>query len=72
MEAGQSFKCIVSLAFGIFEVTHPFSSLGHSKKGYTNGEIGIEWIKHFDQHTKVKANGHVRLLLVDGHNSHYT
>lgn len=26
----------------------------------------------FDRHTKEKANGRYRLLLVDGHNSHYT
>src|ERR1700749_3266514 len=46
--------------------------LGYSKKGWTNGEMGVEWIKEFDQHTEVKANGRHRLLLVDGHNSHYT
>jgi len=53
-------------------ITHPNCSLGHSKKGYTNQEIGVEWIKHFDSQTKAKANGKRRLLLVDGHNSHYT
>ncbi|EJF61425.1 CENP-B protein, partial [Dichomitus squalens LYAD-421 SS1] len=46
--------------------------LGHSPKGYVDGEIGIEWIKHFDKHTKEKAAGRRRLLLVDGHASHYT
>ncbi|KAF5375698.1 hypothetical protein D9615_009380 [Tricholomella constricta] len=48
------------------------ASLGHQKKGYTDGEIGVEWIKNFDRQTKEKANGRRRLLLVDGHNSHYT
>ncbi|RPD81673.1 DDE-domain-containing protein, partial [Lentinus tigrinus ALCF2SS1-7] len=48
------------------------ASLGYSKKGYTNGEIGLEWIKHFDKTTKAKAAGRRRLLLVDGHVSHYT
>jgi hypothetical protein len=48
------------------------SRLGYSKKGWTNGEIGAEWIKHFDEQTKGKANGKWRSLLVDGHNSHYT
>ena len=42
------------------------------KKGWTTGEIGIEWIKIFDMQTRAKANGKWRLLLVDGHNSHYT
>ncbi|KDQ18848.1 hypothetical protein BOTBODRAFT_94742, partial [Botryobasidium botryosum FD-172 SS1] len=45
--------------------------LGYSKKGWTNGEIGMEWIKGFDTFTKAKAAGRYRLLLVDGHNSHY-
>ncbi len=30
------------------------------------------WLKHFDEYTRVKAAGRTRLLLVDGHNSHYT
>jgi hypothetical protein len=47
-------------------------SLGYSKKGYTNGEIGQAWIENFNKETKAKANGKRRLLLVDGHNSHYT
>jgi len=52
---------------------HYFKSLGYSKKGWTDGEIGVEWIKHFDKHTAAKAiGGKYRLLLVDGHNSHYT
>ena len=46
--------------------------LGHSMKGYTDGEIGVEWIKQFDKQTYAKAAGCRRLLLVDGHNSHYT
>ena len=46
--------------------------IGYAKKGWTTGEIGIEWIKIFDKQTRTKANGQWRLLLVDGHNSHYT
>jgi hypothetical protein len=30
------------------------------------------WIEDFDKKTCTKANRHARLLLVDGHNSHYT
>lgn len=48
------------------------SRLGYSKKGYTDGEIGRAWIEQFDRETKAKANGRRRLLLVDGHVSHYT
>jgi len=38
-----------------------------------SGEIGAEWIKNFDKYTKDKVKeGEYRLLLVHGHNSHYT
>jgi hypothetical protein len=47
-------------------------SLGYSQKGWTDGEIGALWMKHFDEQTHTEANGRARLLLVDGHNSHYT
>jgi hypothetical protein len=46
--------------------------MGYQKKGYTYGEIGIAWIKDWDKQTKAKAKGQTRLLLVDGHSSHYT
>ncbi|CAA7271870.1 unnamed protein product [Cyclocybe aegerita] len=49
------------------------ATLGYQKKGWTDGEIGAEWIKIFDKATKDKVKqGEYRLLLVDGHNSHYT
>jgi hypothetical protein len=41
------------------------------KKGWTDGEIGVEWIKDFEKQTRQKAKGQARLLVVDGHNSHY-
>lgn len=38
-----------------------------------DGEIGIEWIKQFDKAMRAKTEeGEYRLLIVDGHNSHYT
>jgi hypothetical protein len=46
--------------------------LGYSKKGWTDGEIGVEWIKESDQKTAAKADGEYHLPLVDGHVSHYT
>jgi len=46
--------------------------LGYSKKGYTDGEIGRAWIENWEKSTRAKANGRRRLLLVDGHVSHYT
>lgn len=46
--------------------------VAHSTKGWTDGVIGHHWIKDFDKKTCEKANGRPRLLLIDGHNSHYT
>lgn len=46
--------------------------MGYSRKGYTDGEIGRAWIENFDKETRAKSKGRRRLLLVDGHNSHYT
>ncbi|VDB92033.1 unnamed protein product [Peniophora sp. CBMAI 1063] len=48
------------------------ATIGHSHKGWTDGEIGVDWIKDFDEKTRERAAGRPRLLLVDGHNSHYT
>ncbi|KIK78610.1 hypothetical protein PAXRUDRAFT_772479 [Paxillus rubicundulus Ve08.2h10] len=48
------------------------ASVAHSKKGWTDGVIRRLWIEDFDKKTCMKTNGHARLLLVDGHNSHYT
>ena len=50
----------------------PKFRIAHSPKGWTDGTISSEWIKDFDEKTRTKANGRARLLLVDGHNSHYT
>ena len=74
MGAGKSIGCIVrSLPFPTILISNfVFLSLGHSKKGWTDGELGREWIEDFNNKTKAKANGRTRYLLVDGHNSHYT
>ncbi|EKM77874.1 hypothetical protein AGABI1DRAFT_15505, partial [Agaricus bisporus var. burnettii JB137-S8] len=44
--------------------------LGYSKKGWTNTAIGIKYAKHFESHTRTKAQGRQRFLYLDGHNSH--
>ncbi|KZP22653.1 DDE-domain-containing protein, partial [Athelia psychrophila] len=49
------------------------ASISHSENGWTDGEIAAEWIeKDFDRQTKEKAGGETRVLLMDGHSSHYT
>jgi len=46
--------------------------VGYSQKGWTDSVIGVEWIKDFERKTREKAAGEPRLVLVDGHNSHYS
>jgi hypothetical protein len=53
-------------------VTKSYSRLGYSKKGYVTGEISEAYIQHFDAQTRDKAAGRYRVLLVDGHVSHYS
>ena len=41
-----------------------------SDNGWTNNELGVAWIKHFDAYTKTRVKGACRLLILDGHESH--
>jgi hypothetical protein len=38
--------------------------------GWTTNEVGLEWLEHFDTHTKNRVVGTHRLLILDGHESH--
>ena len=42
--------------------------------GWTTNELGLEWLKHFNKHTKsrTKGKGAYRLLVLDGHGSHHS
>jgi hypothetical protein len=42
-----------------------------SDNGWTNNQLGLEWIQHFHENTK-KCKGKWRLLIFDGHGSHQT
>lgn len=44
-----------------------FCSLGYSQKGYIDGELLAEWIKHFDRFTKHKSRGRPRYIFLDSH-----
>lgn len=46
----------------------------HSKKGWTNQVLGVEYLKLiFDPQTKTKVKDNEwRMLIVDGHNSHFS
>jgi hypothetical protein len=40
--------------------------------GWTTNEVGLDWIKHFNQHTASRTKGKYRLLILDGHESHHS
>lgn len=48
------------------------SSIAVTENGWTDASMAVWWLKNFDEQTREKAAGRPRLLLVDGHNSHYT
>ena len=41
-----------------------------TSNGWTNNETGLEWLQHFDKHTRSCAKGPYRMLVLDGHESH--
>jgi hypothetical protein len=43
-----------------------------SDNGWTNNELGVEWLKHFNAYTKTRVVGARRLLVLDGHESHHS
>src|ERR1051326_7779194 len=43
-----------------------------SEKGWTDDELGYEWIQHFQEHTAGRQRGVYRLLILDGHGSHHS
>ena len=50
------------------------TSLNTSPNGYMDDQIALDWLQHFDRHTKPGDNneGQKRLLLLDNHGSHLT
>ena len=47
-------------------------TIGVSDNGWTTDELGVEWVKHFNQYTAARTAGVYRLLILDGHSSHAT
>lgn len=42
-----------------------------SENGWTNNELGLEWLRiHFDPLTRKRQKGEYRLIILDGHDSH--
>jgi hypothetical protein len=43
-----------------------------TENGWTTNERGMDWIQHFEKHTKTQSVGGYRLLVLDGHESHHS
>lgn len=48
----------------------PETVLQVSDSGWTNSEVAITWLRHFDLYTEPRLQGIYRLLILDGHKSH--
>jgi hypothetical protein len=47
--------------------------IGLSENGWTNDELGFQWLQEvFEKHTASRTIGRYRLLILDGHGSHAT
>ena len=53
-----------------FEDLPPDWILEVSPNGWTNNQLALAWLEHFDTHTKSCTVGRYRLLIIDGHESH--
>jgi hypothetical protein len=47
-------------------------AIATTPNGWTNNETGLDWLKHFDQHTINRSVGSYRLLILDGYESHHS
>ncbi|KAM5528987.1 transposase [Fusarium oxysporum f. sp. phaseoli] len=43
-----------------------------SQNGWTDNQLGLEWLKYFDRSTSKRTNSRYRLLILDGHESHHS
>ena len=55
-----------------FDDSKDLAFFASSEKGWSNDLLGLQWLEHvFDRCTKEEAKRGRRLLIVDGHNSHF-
>ncbi|KAL9563829.1 hypothetical protein ACKAV7_012071 [Fusarium commune] len=47
-------------------------AIATSPNGWTDNEIGLEWLKHFGRCTTKQSKNRYRLLILDGHESHHS
>lgn len=46
--------------------------LAVSDSGYSNDQLSLDWVKHFEEFSRRGSTGSTRLLLLDGYGSHCT
>ena len=54
------------------EELHGQTILQTATTGYSNDEISLGWLAHFNEHSAKTSLGVKRLLVLDGHGSHHT
>ncbi|KAG6996916.1 hypothetical protein FocnCong_v015071 [Fusarium oxysporum f. sp. conglutinans] len=47
-------------------------AIATSPNGWTDNDLGLEWLKHFDRCTNRRSVSRYRLLILDGHGSHHS
>ncbi|KAL2887327.1 hypothetical protein HOO65_050448 [Ceratocystis lukuohia] len=47
-------------------------AIATTQNGWTNNATGLDWLRHFDRHTKVRSISRYRLPILDGHESHHS
>jgi len=50
----------------------PRAKLDARPTGYTDDQLALQWLEHFDKHTRPKLSNQWRMLIIDGHGSHAT
>ncbi|KAL2889053.1 hypothetical protein HOO65_030554 [Ceratocystis lukuohia] len=47
-------------------------AIATTHNGCADNDIILQWLKHFDRHTKAQSIGRYRLLILDGHDSNHS
>ena len=67
------FKGAIHLARWYHDLDFPDTGvITVTSTGYNNDETNLEWVKHFEKHSKDITVGTKRLLLINGFSTHYT
>jgi hypothetical protein len=54
------------------QTNDPKAVFTSSDNGWMDNELALEWIKHFDKHSRWHAGRDTRIIFLDGHGSHLT